>query len=116
MTGEPPGLPGSLLGLLGIGTGTRVGASMIEGKKGNRESAPPSEGLWKDLLLDDNGHRLHRLQLVGWTGVMALVFWRGVFSTLALPEIDPVLLSLSGLSASTCLGMKLPRGQVASEA
>ena len=44
--------------------------------------------------------------MIAWTVVLTVVFLRGVYTELAMPQFDPTLLGLMGLSAATYLGMK----------
>ena len=68
----------------------------------------PSRGWARDLLSDENGVSFHRLQIVGWTIVLAGVFVRAVWRELAMPDFDATTLALMGVSSSTYLGFKLP--------
>jgi hypothetical protein len=43
-----------------------------------------------------------------WTVVLWFVFWAGVYHRLAMPEFNPTLLGLMGISAGTYLGFKIP--------
>jgi hypothetical protein len=73
--------------------------------------ALPSKGFINDLLTDDSGYSLHRVQMAGWTLVLLIVFAHGVYLTLSMPEFDSTLLGLMGISAGTYLGFKLPEKQ-----
>jgi hypothetical protein len=67
-----------------------------------------SQGWYLDLLSDENGVSLHRLQIIVWTVVLAGVFVRAVWRDLAMPDFDAVTLALMGVSSGTYLGFKLP--------
>jgi hypothetical protein len=43
-----------------------------------------------------------------WTLVLSLVFIKGVYENLAMPEFNTTLMGLLGLSAGTYLGLKIP--------
>ncbi len=72
---------------------------------------PRSEGFWKDLMSDENGVSFHRFQIVVWTVVLAVIFAYTVYESLAMPEFDPKLLALMGLSSGTYLGFKFPEAK-----
>ena len=67
-----------------------------------------SEGFLTDILSDENGISLHRVQMVGWTLILGLVFIAGVVNKLAMPVFDPTLLGLMGISSGAFIGFKLP--------
>jgi hypothetical protein len=62
----------------------------------------------RDILSDAQGVNFHRFQIVAWTVVLAFVFGKQVYDNLAMPDFDPTLLALQGLSAGTYLGLKIP--------
>lgn len=68
---------------------------------------PKSEGLI-DVLRDDTGISFHRFQLVGWTLVLGVVFLWTVWSEVSMPDFNPTLLALMGITSGTYLGFKLP--------
>lgn len=114
VAGQVPELPGSLIVLMGLGSGTLVAAAAIEETAGpQRDQAPASTGsFWRDLVNDgrdaERGVSLHRLQLVAWTLIVGLLFWVSVLTEFRLPVLDETLLGLMGISAATYLGMKIP--------
>lgn len=69
----------------------------------------PSLGWYRDLLSDENGISLHRLQIVVWTVVLVGVFARAVWRDLIMPDFDATTLALMGVSSGTYLGFKLPK-------
>jgi hypothetical protein len=115
----------SILGLLGIGAGTALGATLIDKNKQTEPSAsvtPPelgkpreSRGFLADLLNDEGGISLHRFQLFVWTLVLGLIFCNSVFKNLQMPEFSATLLGLMGLSSGTFLGFKVPEGRTSVE-
>lgn len=60
----------------------------------------------RDILIDKTGISFHRFQIFGWT--LILVFVVEVYRTLAMPTLDPTLLTLLGISGGTYLGFKFP--------
>ncbi len=67
-----------------------------------------SGGWIDDLLLDADGLRLHRLQIVVWTLTLGGVFVGGVINYLAMPEFNATLLALMGISSGVYVGFKFP--------
>lgn len=108
-TGAADTLNSSVLILLGIGSGTALGAASIDVAT---DSSKPqtSQGFWKDLLnnSDRNGPGLHRLQLIIWTVILVVVFIVSVYSRLSMPQFSNILLALQGISSATYLGFKFP--------
>jgi hypothetical protein len=70
-----------------------------------------SNGFINDILSDDDGVSFHRLQIVGWTVVLILIFVVSVYDVLAMPDFDTTLLALMGISGGTYIGFKLPTQQ-----
>jgi hypothetical protein len=70
---------------------------------------PSTNRFWVlDLLSDEHGVSLHRLQMAVWTLVLMAVFIRAVHTDLLMPEFDATLLGLMGISSGAYLGFKLP--------
>lgn len=129
ITEELDTITGSVLALLGIGSATALGASIIDqGKTGvvavsnpaNPASpdnlivpvtpaAPiPSKGFLQDVLSDNQGISLYRFQLFAWTLVLGVIFCASVYNGLAMPQFSTTLLGLMGISSGTYLGFKVP--------
>jgi hypothetical protein len=119
ITGELDTITGSVLALLGIGSGTALGAALIDQGKADAalagstaDAAPPrpvaSQGFVKDLLSDEKGISLYRFQLFVWTLVLGVIFCTSVYNTLSMPQFSPTLLGLMGISSGTYLGFKVP--------
>src|SRR6185437_4513022 len=70
-----------------------------------------SEGWWKDIVTDINGTALHRLQVVGWSLALGIIFVVDVWRTLAMPQLSPMLLAVLGLSGAGYIGFKYPEKQ-----
>jgi hypothetical protein len=112
VTGSVPPITSSVLGLMGIGAGTALGAVLLD----QNAAAPDrplheSASFFKDILTDGASIGLHRFQMLVWTIVVFFVFWGAVWNRLALPEFDNTLLALMGLSAGAYLGFKLPENK-----
>ena len=111
MTRDPTiDIPVSILGLLGISATTYVAAVLVD-RRDTTTTPAKSRGFLKDIAGGENGVELHRLQIIAWTGVMVFVFIMRVFHTLAIPDFNPTLLGLLGLSAGTYVGFKFPESQ-----
>lgn len=118
VTSELDTITGSVLVLLGIGSGTALGAVMIDGSKlavaeVAAEAAPPptprlSRGFINDLLADSFGVNIYHFQLFAWTLILGVIFWVSVYDGLQMPQFSTTLLGLMGLSSGTYLGFKLP--------
>ena len=70
-----------------------------------------SQGFFTDILQDINGISFHRLQMLVWTVVLGLLFIYTVWKRLSMPDFDPTLLALTGITAGTYLGFKFPEKQ-----
>ena len=133
ITKELDTITGSVLALLGIGSSTALAATLIDKEKttgtvtGGSEAqapaaaAPPaktaavSEGFLRDVLSDDNGISLYRLQLFAWTLVLGIIFVASVYDGLQMPQFNPTLLGLMGISSGTYLGFKVPEHRPGTE-
>jgi hypothetical protein len=109
-------ITGSTLALIGIGSGTALGAAAIDitsQDNGAGASTPPeSRGFLTDILTDGaNGVSFHRFQMFVWTFVLALLFIYSVWNRLSMPEFNTTLLALMGISSGTYLGFKIPENQ-----
>ena len=125
ITEELDTITGSVLTLLGIGSGTALGAAVIDagGKKpaapADTAGAAPapkprvSQGFLNDVLSDEQGLSLYRFQLFVWTLVLGVIFCASVYNGLAMPEFSTTLLGLMGLSSGTYLGFKVPESKSA---
>jgi hypothetical protein len=68
----------------------------------------PSEGFFVDILSDANGISFHRFQISGWTVVLGVIFIASAYRVLSMPDFDPQLLALMGISSRTYIGFKFP--------
>lgn len=110
MTWDPAvDIPTSMLGLLGISATTYVAAALVDRSDGTA-TPPISKGFWKDIS-GSSGVQLHRIQIIAWTVVLGFVFIVRIFTKLSIPDFNPTLLGLLGLSAGTYVGFKFPENQ-----
>ncbi len=63
----------------------------------------PSQGFIRDVMTD-----AHRFQMVVWTVVITIYFFGTVVTRMVMPELDPSLFVLMGISSGAYLGFKLP--------
>ena len=116
ITTELDTITGSVLALLGIGSGTALGSRLIDTNKPPAEAPAPvkgtiSHGFLRDVLSDAQGISLYRFQLFVWTLVLGVIFVASVYNGLAMPQFNPTLLGLMGISSGTYLGFKVPEGR-----
>lgn len=123
ITGELDTITASILALIGIGSGTALGAALIDTPGSTKtqttaEAATPpppppparaSQGFIPDLLGDSTGAMsIHRFQMFIWTIVLGIIFVASVYHELSMPEFSTTLLGLMGISSGTYLGFKFP--------
>jgi hypothetical protein len=110
----PPIDPVNLI-LLGIAAGTTAVAKVIDSSQQNNQGASipqqdyPSKGFFMDLISDEKGVSIHRLQNVLWTIIVGFIYISSVYDKKMLPDqsvINNQLLGLMGISASAYLGLK----------
>ncbi len=130
ITQELDTITGSVLALLGIGSATALGANIIDTEKpgaaadadaGAAQPQPAvsspkgtvSQGFLRDVLSDGEGVSLYRFQLFVWTLVLGVIFIASVYDGLEMPQFNPTLLGLMGISSGTYLGFKVPENRTA---
>jgi hypothetical protein len=79
-----------------------------EAAQTERRPKAASSDFLRDLVSDDGGVALHRVQIVVWTVVLGAAFLYLVMRDLAMPTFDPTLLTLMGISSGAYLGFKFP--------
>lgn len=109
ITEELDTITGSVLTLLGIGSATALGATVIDQGKTTPAAAPTaSRGFLNDVLSDEHGISIYRFQLFAWTLVLGVIFCASVYDGLEMPQFSTTLLGLMGISSGTYLGFKVP--------
>ena len=103
VTGELPTIPESILALLGISLSEKILGKGINFRQDQindqRVQDKPSAGLFQDILSDENGVSIARLQFVLFNLVIGLSFIRNIIKNWSLMDIDTsslVLLTISG--------------------
>lgn len=96
----------SVLGLIGIGAATAVGAKMVNDRTTGSDAPSVTHGFVSDVISDGNGVSIHRLQMFVWTLVLGVIFVASVYNDLSMPEFSATLLGLMGISSGTYLGVK----------
>lgn len=117
-----PVINGVNLALLGIATGTTVMAKVIDGSQMDNQGAiipqqdHPSKQFLTDIISDEKGVSIHRMQNVIWTLVVGGIYIWYVADHAGLPgeeTITPQLLSLMGISTGAYLGLKTVENKAA---
>ena len=128
VTGDADTVTSQCLVLMGISSATALGAKVVaSGRDATQQAKLVATGMptvqaaiqvratyqsgasyFGDILQDDDGiFSLHRMQIVVWTLVLAVIFGIDVWRELAMPQFSDTLLALMGLSGGTYLGFKL---------
>jgi hypothetical protein len=98
-----------ILVLLGISGTTGLAAITMNSLSGGQANPPPerpSKSFLHDLMSDAEGPKLHRIQVVGWTVVMAIIFIWNVVWNFSFVEFDTNMLLLIGIASSMYIGFK----------
>lgn len=103
VTGETELLNFTAVTLLGISAGTTAIGTTIDSSEPTEErhQNDASEGWLMDVLSDDGGVSIHRLQNLIFNLIFGVIFIRSVVSDFAMPEFSENQLILLGLSAGT---------------
>lgn len=118
--GAVPGflaIPGNVMLLLGLGTGTAVGALLIAGHRGfgnkTQRSAAVPDSLRYLVVEDDESVSLPKAQIMAWTFLIAGIYVASVLKAATgseiptgLPGVDDAALGLLGLSHAGYLTVK----------
>ena len=98
------------LALIGISGATGLVAGSIDQRRRSNGNHKPliHENWFEDLLSDDNGVSIHRLQVLIWTLVLGFFYILEVYQSLAMPEFDVTQLGLLGISSGLYVGFKFP--------
>jgi len=106
------------LTLLGIAAGTTIIGKAIDSNQQNndvdknvekQQNQPGTGFFFFDIISDETGVSIHRLQNVIWTIVVGIIYVTFVAASCALPDdkvITNTLLGLMGISSAAYLGVK----------
>ncbi|MFZ4549422.1 MAG: hypothetical protein ACOYN4_18390, partial [Bacteroidales bacterium] len=88
-------ITGSVLVLLTISLSTSGGARLVDKARDPNRIFEPSDGyFFKDILSDDAGYSVHRVQMVIWTVILGIIFIHEVVVEQQMPQFDSNLLLL----------------------
>lgn len=117
-------LSGDTLILIGISAGTAAAAQSIDKSKaqsleqsGAVEQAQTKEPIHKNqsflfqILSDENGINIQRFQSVVFTVFIGIFFVFEVITKFEMPDLDPGILGLMGISSATYAGLKTNEGK-----
>lgn len=96
----------SALALLGIAGGTYSSVRVMTQRGEKQSSKHRSRGLLWDIVSEDGQPALHRVQMVAWSLAIGVGYVYGTIVALELPEVDPTLLMLIGISAAGYVGLR----------
>lgn len=107
-------LSSTCLALLGIGAGTGVAGRIVdtrqqENQQARHQDAAPSNGLFSDILSDENGISMHRFQTVAFNLVYGVAFLVETFqdgAASAFPTFDSTTLLVLGVSSGVYIAVK----------
>lgn len=104
-------ITGQVLALLGISAGTSIGAYLIDGddiknKRDRHQHTNDSKKFIMNILSDENGLSIHRLQNVFFSIAVASYFLYEVWYNNKIPELNDNLMILMGISSGTYLAIK----------
>ena len=98
-------LSGSAPILLGI-QGTTLAITTGFGRSATTSK---SQGFFRDLVSENGEPEVSRLQMLVWNGILGVVFlWQSIFQW-KMPEFDPILMTLLGISSAAYVGFKFAK-------
>lgn len=115
-----PSLNDVNLALIGIAAGTTLVSKTIDNSQRDAQGDAipqqdyPSKGFFIDIISDEKGVSIHRLQNVIWTIVVGAIYIGYVANHPQLPDstiITTQLLALMGISTGAYLGLKINENQ-----
>ncbi|WP_248322683.1 hypothetical protein [Caballeronia sp. Sq4a] len=101
-SGTMPPLSAQALALMGIYSVLTVGSRSVD--LARETHFPPSVPLFfRDLVSDESGVAIHRLQMLVFTVIVGLMFVHQVLTTASKPALEPYTLSIIGISETARL-------------
>jgi hypothetical protein len=109
-----PTLSAQALALMGIYSVLGVASRGVDL---TRQTAFPSTkpSFFVDLISDEGGVAIHRFQMLIFTVTVGVMFLYQVFTNCLMPELDPTILTLIGISGATYIGFKTTEPQPKTE-
>jgi len=102
-----PDLSGSSLVLMGISITTTAVSKTITDYNKNKPAVKPKKGKFlQDIISDNDGVAVHRLQVVLWTCILGVIFILRVFINQKIPDFPENYLLLTGISSGTYVLLK----------
>ncbi|MBN3753689.1 hypothetical protein G3N95_12125 [Paraburkholderia sp. Tr-20389] len=114
-SGTMPPLSAQALALMGIYSVLTVGSRGVDLA---RETSFPSEKMprfFRDLVSDESGVAIHRVQMLVFTVVVGVMFIYQVVATASMPALEPYTLIMIGISGATYIGLKSTEPQPKSD-
>ena len=111
-TGNLIEINGDVLALLGISAGTTFGAHLIDNDDISNKAIKrhqednDSKSFLLNILSDQNGLSVHRLQYLLFSIAIGCYFLYQVFNKFQIPDLDSNLMLLMGISSGTYLAIK----------
>jgi hypothetical protein len=111
-----PKLNSTTLALLGISAATTVISKTIDNEQKENQGTGipqqdiPSKGFFTDIISDEKGVSIHRLQNVVWTLIVGFIYISHVACKCVFPDENVItleFLGLMGISTGAYLGLKL---------
>jgi uncharacterized integral membrane protein len=104
-SGTMPPLSAQALALMGIYSVLTVGSRSVDLARDTH--FPPSiPRFFRDLVSDESGVAIHRLQMLIFTIIVGLMFVYQVLTTASMPALEPYTLAIIGISGATYVGLK----------
>ncbi|WP_395753233.1 hypothetical protein [Prosthecobacter sp.] len=105
MKGEMKVLSATAATLLGI-SGTTLAASSFLGASRGMKPQKATQGFLADIISESGEPEISRLQMLVWNGVLGVVFVWQTLENWVMPDFDPNLNALVGISSTAYVGYK----------
>jgi hypothetical protein len=109
-TGTQPEFTGQAIALLGMNAVVSGASRTVDLSRGT-VFPPRTAEFFFDLVSDESGVAIHRLQMLIFTVVVGANFLYQVVVTVAMPTLDATTLALIGISGATYVGLKTQEPQ-----
>jgi hypothetical protein len=110
-SGTMPPLSAQALALMGIYSVLTVSSRSVDLNR-QTKFPPSSPGVFfNDLVSDESGVAIHRVQMLVFTIIVGLMFIYQVVTTTSMPALEPYTLTMIGISGATYIGLKATEPQ-----